>query len=410
MKKIMFMAVALASAATAFAQDDLVKQALKEKDPAQAVKIITPALTSDQTTNKAAAWGALSDIQYQFYSNAYEQMVQNQFKTEKTPIDTIGMYNGVIESFKAAFKCDEFDMQPNEKGKVKPKFRSKNASRLSAVRNTLIDAGSYYYGAKEYGKALDAWGVFVCSADAPMFEGKIAKDSTYYLIADYAALAGYLSKNYDSAVKYATIALNDAKTKSEALNILFSSQKETCKTKEDSVAYFNKLKELRAKDQNEIQILFAINEYLSYPGRLAEKEAWCAEEVKKVPNDKYVWAFLGEAQMNQQKCAEAVASFKKSFEVDPSFIEVEYNLGASLVLQATAMKDQLSGATGRLSAADAEKVKAIYTEAKTHLEKIKEADPNREKVNWAYTLYQVYYGLGDAEKAAEIEKIIGGGY
>ena len=96
MKKIMFMAVALASAATAFAQDDLVKQALKEKDPAQAVKIITPALTSDQTTNKAAAWGALSDIQYQFYSNAYEQMVQNQFKTEKTPIDTIGMYNGVI--------------------------------------------------------------------------------------------------------------------------------------------------------------------------------------------------------------------------------------------------------------------------------------------------------------------------
>ena len=129
-----------------------------------------------------------------------------------------------------------------------------------------------------------------------------------------------------------------------------------------------------------------------------------------MPNDKYVWAFLGEAQMNQQKYAEAVASFKKSFEIDPSFIEVEYNLGASLVLQATAMKDQLSGATGRLSAADAEKVKAIYTEAKTHLEKIKEADPNREKVNWAYTLYQVYYGLGDAEKAAEIEKIIGGGY
>ena len=39
-----------------------------------------------------------------------------------------------------------------------------------------------------------------------------------------------------------------------------------------------------------------------------------------MPNDKYVWAFLGEAQMNQQKYAEAVASFKKSFEVDPSFI------------------------------------------------------------------------------------------
>ena len=84
------MAVALVSAATAFGQDNLVKQALKSKsNPAEAVKILTPALTSSETVDKAAAWGAMSEIQYQFYSDAYEQMVQNQFKTEKTPIDTV---------------------------------------------------------------------------------------------------------------------------------------------------------------------------------------------------------------------------------------------------------------------------------------------------------------------------------
>lgn len=409
MKKFMFMAVALASAATAFAQDDLVKQALKEKgNPAEAVKILTPALTSDQTTNKAAAWGAMSDIQYQFYSNAYEQMVQNQFKTDKTAIDTLGMYNGLIESFNAAFKCDEFDMQPNEKGKVKPKYRSKNKSRLTPVRTVLIDAGSHYYNSKNYAAALKAWGTFVSSADAPLFEGEIKKDSTFYLIADYAALAAYLSKNYADATKYATVALEDPKVKAEALNILLSSQKECCKTREDSVAYFNRLKEIRAKDPGENAVLFAINEYLSQPGRIEQKEAWCAEEVKKNPNDKLVWAFLGESQMNQQKYADAVASFKKSLALDPSFIEVEYNVGASLVLQATQMKEQLSGATGRLTADDAAKVKAIFEDAKVHLEKIRQADPNREKVNWGYTLYQVYYGLGDNDKAAEIEKLLGG--
>ena len=409
MKKFMFMAVALASAATAFAQDDLVKQALKEKgNPAEAVKILTPALTSDQTTNKAAAWGAMSDIQYQFYSNAYEQMVQNQFKTDKTAIDTLGMYNGLIESFNAAFKCDEFDMQPNEKGKVKPKYRSKNKSRLTPVRTVLIDAGSHYYNSKNYAAALKAWGTFVSSADAPLFEGEIKKDSTFYLIADYAALAAYLSKNYADATKYATVALEDPKVKAEALNILLSSQKECCKTREDSVAYFNRLKEIRAKDPGENAVLFAINEYLSQSGRIEQKEAWCAEEVKKNPNDKLVWAFLGESQMNQQKYADAVASFKKSLALDPSFIEVEYNVGASLVLQATQMKEQLSGATGRLTADDAAKVKAIFEDAKVHLEKIRQADPNREKVNWGYTLYQVYYGLGDNDKAAEIEKLLGG--
>lgn len=409
MKKIMMMAVALATAATAFGQDDLVKQALKQKsNPAEAVKILTPALTSAETKDKAAAWGAMSEIQYQFYSIAYDAMVQNQFKTEKTPIDTVGMYNGVAESIKAAIKCDEFDMQPNEKGKIKPRYRSKNATRLAAVRNTLIDGGSHFYNVKDYAKAAQFWGAFVESGDAAMFEGKVQKDTLYYQIADYAALAAYLSKDYQKAISYATIALNDAKQKSEAMNIIVSSLKGTCKTKEDSVAYFNKLKEIREKNIDDQSVLFAINEYLSQPGRNAEKEAWCAEEVKKQPNDKFLWAFLGESQMNQQKYDEAVASFKKTMEIDPNFIEVEYNIGASLVLKATTMKDQLSGTTGRLTPADAEKVKAVYTEAQKYLEHVRSVDPDRKKVNWAYTLYQVYYGLGDATKTAEIEKLMGG--
>ena len=130
--------------------------------------------------------------------------------------------------------------------------------------------------------------------------------------------------------------------------------------------------------------------------------------MKKQPNDKFLWAFLGESQMNQQKYDEAVASFKKTMEIDPNFIEVEYNIGASLVLKATTMKDQLSGTTGRLTPADAEKVKAVYTEAQKYLEHVRSVDPDRKKVNWAYTLYQVYYGLGDATKTAEIEKLMGG--
>ena len=409
MKKIMMMAVALVSAATAFGQDNMVKQALKSKsNPAEAVKILTPALTSSETVDKAAAWGAMSEIQYQFYSNAYEQMVQNQFKTEKTPIDTIGMYNGLIEAFKAAFKCDEFDMQPNEKGKVKPRYRSKNQSRLLPVRNTLIDAGSQFYNTKKYDSAVDAWGMFVESADAPLFEGKVQKDSTFYLIANYAAFAAYFGKNYSKAISYATMALDDAATKADAINVIVSASKDQCKTKEDSVAYFNKLKELRVKLPNELNVLFAINEYLSVPGRAAEKEAWCAEEGKKAPNEKYLWAFLGEGQMNQQKYDDAIVSFKKTIELDPSFVEVEYNLGACYVLKATTMSDQLAGSTGRLSPENAEKVKAVYNDAKKYLEHVRSVDPDRKKANWAYSLYQVYYGLGDQEKAAEIEKILSG--
>ena len=62
MKK-MFMMMAMASiASSAFAQDDLVKQAKKLQaggDFDKAIEVLTPALTSDATVDKAAAWNQM---------------------------------------------------------------------------------------------------------------------------------------------------------------------------------------------------------------------------------------------------------------------------------------------------------------------------------------------------------------
>ena len=51
-----------------------------------------------------------------------------------------------------------------------------------------------------------------------------------------------------------------------------------------------------------------------------------------------------------------------------------------------------------------EKVKAILRESKGYLEKAQELDPNCEKCNWVYPLWQVYYALGDTAKADEMER------
>jgi len=36
-------------------------------------------------------------------------------------------------------------------------------------------------------------------------------------------------------------------------------------------------------------------------------------------------------------------------------------------------------------------------------------DPDREKVNWAYPLYQIYYSLGDKAKSDEMEALVNAG-
>ena len=85
-----------------------------------------------------------------------------------------------------------------------------------------------------------------------------------------------------------------------------------------------------------------------------------------------------------------------------------YQAGVSLNSKAISMKDELADKkTGKLTVDNANKIKAVLNDAKNYLEKVRELDPNHETVDWRYALYQMYYSLGDNEKASEIEKMLG---
>jgi hypothetical protein len=53
-------------------------------------------------------------------------------------------------------------------------------------------------------------------------------------------------------------------------------------------------------------------------------------------------------------------------------------------------------------------VKKLYLESVGYLEKARQIDPNRERANWAYPLYQCYYSLyGDNDsRTKEIHDLI----
>lgn len=146
MKKLIMMAVTVAASATAFAQDNVVKEAQKLCDKGEfeeALKIITPALTSDATTDKAAAWNTLNNIHYQKFADIQQKKAESEIKKDNTPYDTLGMHRSIIAAMEAALKCDEFDRQPNEKGKVKIRFRKANQDRYQMGRLNLIQAGLF---------------------------------------------------------------------------------------------------------------------------------------------------------------------------------------------------------------------------------------------------------------------------
>jgi hypothetical protein len=68
------------------------------------------------------------------------------------------------------------------------------------------------------------------------------------------------------------------------------------------------------------------------------------------------------------------------------------------------MKNDLADKkTGGLTNENAEKVKVVLRDALVYMEKSRELDPEQQTVKWRYPIYQIYYNLGDQEKAAEFE-------
>ena len=380
MKKILMMAVMAAAATTAFAQT---------------------------AAQQAEEWGAKCEAEYQTFSKIYDEAQKSVVM--KNAYDTLSMNKSLIQAFNYAYKCNEFDIQPNEKGKVKPKFQKKNRARLMAARPNLVNAGLYFYNdRKDHASALEAWGLYVDALKAPLFEGQtFPEDKSLSEVAYFASLAAYNQKDYEKAVRYANVAMQDPAKANDAQEILIFSQKDNCKTKADSVAYLNTLKDLHAKNPDNERFFGMMIEYYSKPWMLDEKKVWLDDEISKNPNNKMAWALKGETLMNEEKWDDAVASYKKAVELDPNFVQVIYNIGISLNSKAIALKDKLANkSTGRLTVADNQKVLDILNESKGYLEKLKGMDPNQEKTNWAYPLYQIYYAIGDEAKANEMQQLL----
>ena len=412
MKKILMSALVAVAATTAFAQNE-VKEAKKLFDKGeieQALKLVEPVFSSGTNEDKATAWNMVSEAHYKTFSDLQAKKIEAQVKKVEANIDEGAMNNAIIAAFEAALKCDEFDNMPNEKGKVKARFRQANQPKYQAARLQCINAGQYLYNQKDYAGAFKAFALYVESAEAPLFTGvDLTKDNEYMSeIAYFASLSAYQDKDYANVVKFAKMAAKDEAKAKDATEILVFAQKETMKTKADTLAYVEMLKEANAKFPEDNRYSAWIGDYYLQSGSADQLLKWAEDEIAKRPDDKFGYTYKGEALRMSNKFDEAVECYKKAFEIDPTYVAAAYQAGVSLNSKAISMKDQLADKkTGKLTVENANKIKAVLNDAKSYLEKVRELDPTHETVDWRYALYQMYYSLGDNEKASEIEKMLG---
>lgn len=405
MKKLLTLALMAAAATTAFSQEALVKEAKKllgKGEFAQARTTLVPALTSAETEDKAEAWNLKSDIDYQEFVKISEAASKGE------AADSMQLFRCAIDAWKAALECDKYDQQPDAKGKVKIKYRQELQNRFKTHGVALVQAGQYLYNKKQNAAALEAWKSYVDMGKTSVFEGvkDFPVDPFYNDIVYYTAFLAYQEKNYSDAIKYATILSQVPEQAEQAGEILLFAKKDNCKTHEDTLAFINELKELHKAHPDVQRYYNMLQEHYTRSGDMAALLAWANEEVALNAQNKTAWFLKGYALMQQEKWDDAVEAFKKCNEIDPEYTEGYFNTGVCLNSKARELQDKLADKnTGTISKVNFEKVKAVLAESKGFLEKARELDPNREKCNWAYPLWQVYYALGDTANADAMEKL-----
>lgn len=402
MKKLVIMAVLAVAATSAFAQGDALKSIMKSKDYTEAEKLLNANLSSLSNDQKAKAYNKLVDLAMEKVSKEESTMNTNQLIVQMQqgnpePYDTLGLFKAAYAAMKNGLECDKYDNMPNAKGKISPKFHKSNQQKLYRLRTHLINGGQYAAEKGNQTDALNNYALYVETASAPLFaEVDKTKEPDQWLgeVARVAAVYSFQAKDLENANKYCDIALKDTASYHEALGLKMYLMQQGLKTREDSLTCLKEVETLYASNKD-AQIFNSLVTLYGGLGMDDKQLSLIGERIAVEPNNANIWAMKGQNEMNAGKWDDAIASLKKSVEIDDKQAIVFTYLGYSMNSKAATL-------------ATAAEQKALLVESLGYLEKARSLDPDRKEANWSYPLYQCYYSLygADDSRTKEMEALV----
>ncbi|TWV15073.1 tetratricopeptide repeat protein [Bacteroidaceae bacterium HV4-6-C5C] len=403
MKRVLFSVILLLAAGFTFAQVKNVKDAKSiasdvKPDFAKAEELIKSALTNPETQNDPETWDVAGFIQ----KRINEKQMENAYL--KKPYDTLKVYNSALNMCKYYFKCDELAQVPNEKGKIKNKYRKPNAASILSERPNLINGGIQYFNLNKNKEALDFFGAYVDIAANPMFADQdlLKKDTVLPQIAYYASLAATKLEDYPSVLKYAPYAANDKEVGKYAMEFVSTA----LKAQGDTVKWVASLKEGILKHPEHSFFFGHLIDYYSNHNKYDEAMQFADDMLAKDPKNAFFLYVKGYLYHNMKDYNKAIEFYGKTTEVDPNYAEAFSNMGLIYCLQAQEFSEKAStNVNDPKYKADQATLKGFYEKARPCYEKARALKPDQKDL-WMNGLYRVYYNLGMGKEFDEIEKLM----
>ena len=405
MKKLLIMALVVLGTSSAFAGDsDALKAIMKAKSYDDAASLLNANLNQlANAAEKAKAYNKLVDLAFEAYSPQDAivdeiDIAKGLGKTIDKTVDYDVLYKAAYEALVNGVACDEFDQQPNEKGKVAPKYAEANVQRLwFKPRYHMVNAGQAALQKNNEAEALKYWSVFLDTDAAPLFANADRSWQAPFFgqVARSAAIFAYQAKNMDLANKYCDLAIKDEGEHDKAIALKILILKDGLTTRQDSLNYVSKLETLYNENPNNDAIVDNIYNMYTSLGEKEKASKVLDKVLEKDPQNFVALANKGVSAMSENKVDDALTYLRRAYEVKNDSPIISTYIGTCLCVKAQDLEDKT-------------KRKALYEEAITYLDKAKELDPDKEQSRWGYNRYNAYYNLYGAEdprtKAAEADQ------
>ena len=202
MRKILFLTmIAVFSAGSIFAQKSAIKEvkrSLGRNDLNEARTLIKQAGEHAETSKDPETWKIMGDIGNKAFDNERTKAMLGQGSNDQA------MYDGLMESYLPYLKADSLGELPDDKGRVKNKFRKDISAILKANHPFYINGGVFFNEQRNYSKAADFFEVYWNIPTLPMYEAEVNAfllDSTYQTIKYYAIITTIQAQEHERALK-----------------------------------------------------------------------------------------------------------------------------------------------------------------------------------------------------------------
>ena len=362
---------------------------------------LKPALTDDETRERAETWNLANRIKIE----QYDKYMDNRRVGKK--IDAKAMGHTLIDAYDYGMEALRLDTVPilDKKGepvmdkktkrpKVKTHYSKEIISRLVDHHDNYRIAGSEMYNVKDWQGAYKAWDDY-CKMAARIDDPRwIKPDSLVGEVRYFQGIAALQMADTIDAVRLFSIARHTGYQHKEAYDYALVCLSDMGQESEVVRLAWEAFLKYGTSDPQYIRIL--INDYIAREDYSGANDL-LDDALEANPDDDELYNAKGLIIESKEDIYQALPYYQRCIELNDSNALGQFNVGRYFYNKAMETRQRSNLYGKRL----ADLVNPIYREALPYLEKSYALNPrNKELVN---ALRDIYYKLGEADKLQAIE-------